>query len=124
MFAEFIRERVAKLTPEESRIIELINQIAARREAVKKERGLPAFLEGVYTEAEQYAAQSLKSLRAGDIRKTKALYWASNAYYELAERDVKQTRELREKIAELLGETGKGKNSSRSNSNSPGPCRQ
>ena len=35
MFAEFLRERVAKLTPEESRIIELIKQIAGKRDTVR-----------------------------------------------------------------------------------------
>src|SRR5262245_5641765 len=103
IFADFLRERVAKLTPEESRIIELINRITGTREAVKKERGLPDFLAGEYVEAEAYAEKALKSLRAGQIRNTKALYWAANTYFERAERDVKDTRELNNKIGELLG---------------------
>src|SRR5260370_41915684 len=103
MFAEFLRERVAKLTPEENRIIELINQITKTREAVKKERGSPEFIESEHAQAEAYAENALKSLRAGDIRKTKALYWAANAYYERAQRDTKETRELNGRIAELLG---------------------
>jgi tetratricopeptide (TPR) repeat protein len=103
MFAEFLRERVARLTPEESRIIDLINQIARKREAVTKERGLPDFLQGEYDEAEAYAEKALKSLRAGEIRNAKALYWAANAYYERAERDVKDSRDLGGKIAEVLG---------------------
>ena len=45
MFAEFLRERVAKLTPEENRIIELINQITTTREALKRQRDLPEFIE-------------------------------------------------------------------------------
>ena len=102
MFAEFLRERVAKLTPEEGRIIELINQTARKRTAVSKERGLPGFLEAEYAESEAYAEKALKSLRAGEIRNAKALYWAANAYYERAERDVKDQRDLGDRIAELL----------------------
>ena len=45
MFAEFLRERVAKLTPEENRIIELINEIVMAREALR-ERSLPEFIDG------------------------------------------------------------------------------
>ena len=41
--------------------------------------------------------------RAGEIRKTKALFWAANTYYERAQRDAKEVRELTEKIAGLLG---------------------
>jgi hypothetical protein len=103
MFAEFLRERVAKLTPEESRIIELINQITRKRASVRKERGLPGFLEAEYAEAEAYAEKALESVRGGEIREAKALYWAANAYHERAERDLKDNRELAEKIAELLG---------------------
>src|ERR1700733_14738911 len=75
MFAEFLRQRVAKLTPEENRIIELIGQIAGARESLRKERDMPAFVEGEHAEAEAYAESALKSFRAGDIRKTKALFW-------------------------------------------------
>src|SRR5436305_8026051 len=71
MFAEFLRERVARLTPEENRIIELINQIAAARETLKKQRDLPEFIQGEYAEAQAYAEKALKSFRSGDIRKTK-----------------------------------------------------
>src|SRR4030081_404913 len=60
MFAEFLRERVAKLTPEENRIIELINQITTTREALKNERDLPGFIEGEYAEAQTYAEKALK----------------------------------------------------------------
>ena len=51
MFAEFLRERVAKLTPEENRIIELINEIVMAREALR-ERSLPEFIDGEYAEAQ------------------------------------------------------------------------
>src|SRR5437016_4310256 len=113
MFAEFLRERVATLTPEESRIVELINQITRRREAVTRERGLPRFLEGEYAEAEAYAEKSLKSLRAGEIRNAKTLYWAANTFYERAERDLKDMRELGDKIADLLGKNSEPKAGSR-----------
>src|SRR5712671_5476572 len=82
MFAEFLRERVAKLTPEENRIIGLINEITTTREALKKERELPDFIESEYFEAQTYAEKALKSFRAGEIGRTKALFWAANTYYE------------------------------------------
>lgn len=104
MFAEFLRERVAKLTPEEHRIIDLINSIAKTREAVRKDDDLPEFIDSEHAEAETYAEKALKSLRAGKTRKTKAFYWAANAYYERAQRDAKETRELNVRIAGLLGE--------------------
>jgi hypothetical protein len=104
VFAEFLRERAAKLTPEESRIVELMNRLAQKREAAKKDRGLPDFIEAEYAEAESYAERALKSLRAGKIRNTKALYYAANAYYDRAERDARETRDLGEKIGRLLQE--------------------
>jgi hypothetical protein len=103
MFAEFLRERVAKLTPEENSVIELINQIVATRETLKKERSLPEFIDSENAESQAYAEKALKSFRAGEIRKTKALFWAANAYYERAQRDAKEVRELTSKIAGLLG---------------------
>ena len=107
MFAEFLRERVAKLTPEENRIIELINQITTTREALKKRRDLPEFLDSEHAEAQSYAEKALKSLRAGEISKTKTLFWAANAYGERAQRDLKEVRELNDKIAGLLGGNNK-----------------
>src|SRR5437868_11936879 len=76
MFAEFLRERVAKLTPEENRIIELIKQITTTRETLKRQRDLPGFIESEHAEAQSYAEKAPKSYRAGEIRKTKALFWA------------------------------------------------
>ncbi len=104
MFAEFLRERVAKLTPEENRLIELINKISNTREAISRER-LPEFVESAYAEAQLYAEKALKSFRAGEIRKTKALFWAANTYFERAKRDENEARELIRKIAGLLGRT-------------------
>jgi hypothetical protein len=102
MFADFLRERAAKLTPEENRLIELINRIAATRETLKRQQDLPAFLQSEYAEAQAYAEKALQSFRAGEIGKTKALYWAANAYHEKAQRDAKELRELNDSIAGLL----------------------
>ena len=107
MFAEFLRERVAKLSPEESRIIDLINQITTARETVKRHRDLPDFIESEHAEAQSYAERALKSFRAGQIRKTKALFWAANAYHDKAQRDAQQVKELNGRIAEMLGRDDK-----------------
>ena len=107
MFAEFLRERVTNLTPEESRIIELINQITTTRETLKRQRDLPEFIENEHAEAQSYAEKALKSFRAGEIRKTKALFWAANAYHDRAQRDAKEVKELNAKIAGLLGRNDK-----------------
>src|SRR5690348_8058299 len=103
MFAEFLRERVAKLTPEENRIIELINQITSARDALKHDRDLPPFIESEHGEALSYAEKALQSFRAGDIRRTKALFWAANTYYERAQCDRNEVKEVTEKIAGMLG---------------------
>ena len=102
MFADFLKERVGKVRPEE-RMAELVNQISRKRGALKKERGLPPFIDGIYAEAEVHAKKALKSLRAGEVRQAKALYYAANVYNERAEREAKDARELGEKIRELLG---------------------
>src|SRR5579859_3924445 len=70
MFAEFLRDRVAKLTPEESRIIEFVNEIVIAREGLR-ERSLPGFIDGEYAEAQEYGEKALKSLRASEISRTK-----------------------------------------------------
>ena len=107
MFAEFLRERMAKLSPEENRIIDLINRIATTRETLKGQRDLPEFIEGEHAEAQSYAEKALKSFRAGEIRKTKALFWAANAYHDRAQRDAKEVKELNDKIAGMLGRDDK-----------------
>jgi hypothetical protein len=106
MFAEFLRERVAKLTPEENRIIELINEIIIAREAVRK-RSLPEFIDGEYAEAQAYAEKALKSFRASEISRTKALFWAAYAYYDRAKSDAEDVGTLNEKIAGILGASQK-----------------
>jgi len=103
IFAEFLRERVAKLSPEEHRIVDLINQITTTRENLKRQRDLPDFVESEHAEAQSYAERALKSFRAGEIRKTKALFWAANTYHGRAQRDAKEVRELNGRIAEMLG---------------------
>ena len=107
MFAEFLRERVAKLTPEENRIIELISQITTTRETLKKLRDLPEFIESEHAEAQSYAEKALRSFRAGEISQTKVLFWAANAYQERAQRNANEVRELNDKIAGLLGRRDK-----------------
>jgi len=102
MFAEFLKERVGKVTPE-VRMAELVNQLSRKRGALKKEAGLPRFIDGVYAEAETHAKNAVKSLRAGKLRQAKALYYAANVYHERADRDAKDARELEAKIKELLG---------------------
>jgi hypothetical protein len=102
IFAEFLRERVAKLTPVESRIIELLNRIARSREEVKTDRAVPAFVDAEYAEAEAYASKALKSLRAGEVSKTKTFFYAANTYLDGADRDLQQARELGSKLAETL----------------------
>ena len=106
MFAEFLRERVAKLTPEENRIIELINEIVIAREALR-ERSLPEFIDGEYAEAQAYAEKALKSFRASEISRTKALFWAANAYYDRAKSDEKAIGTLNDSISGMLGASQK-----------------
>src|SRR5436305_14950070 len=70
MFAEFLGERVAKLTPEEHRIIELINQITTISEALKRQRDQPEFVDSEHAEAQSNTEKALKSPLAGDTRKS------------------------------------------------------
>ena len=72
MFAEFLRDRVANLTPEEGRLIAFLNQIRENRETAKKDRSLPQFIDGEFAEAEAYADKATKSFQRGEIRKTKS----------------------------------------------------
>src|SRR4030088_2472997 len=67
MFADFLKERVGKVAPEE-RMAELVNQISRKRGALKNERGLPRFIDVIYAEAETCAKNAVKHLRAGDVR--------------------------------------------------------
>jgi hypothetical protein len=94
------------LTPEENRIIELINEIVMAREALRK-RGLPEFIAGECAEAQAYAEKALKSFRASEISRTKALFWAANAYYDRAKSHADEVGTLNEKIAGMLGATQK-----------------
>jgi hypothetical protein len=102
MFAEFLRERLANLTPEESRIVELLNEITHAREAITKERSLPQFIGAEYAEAEAYANKALKSFQRSEIRKTKVFFYAANTYRDKAQRDLGEARELNGKMAEML----------------------
>lgn len=102
MFAEFLRERVATFTPEEGRILALTSEISRARELASKERNLPAFIDAEYAEAEAYSSKALKSLQRGDIRKTKALFYAANTYWEKAQRDQKEAKAFNAKMAEMI----------------------
>lgn len=102
MFAEFLRDRVANLTPEEGRIIALVNQVKANRENARKDRKLPQYIDGEYAEAERYAQKALKSFGRGEIRKTKVFFHAASVYHDKAEKDIKESRELAEKMAQML----------------------
>lgn len=102
MFAEFLRERVIIAIPEEGRIMVLIDQISQLRDAIGKERDLPRFLDVLLVEAQGYAEKALKSFRRGEVSKTKIYFYAANAYRDKAERDIKESRELQRKLAEML----------------------
>jgi hypothetical protein len=105
MFAEFLRERVAKLTPDEHRIIDLINRITALRGAFEKEPGLSEFIDSELGQAQNYAENAFKSFRAGDINNAKALFRAANAYFDGGQGHAKRIRRLHSEIAELLDST-------------------
>jgi hypothetical protein len=102
MFAEFLRERVASLTPEEGRILALASEISRARELASTERTLPGFIDAEYAEAEAYSSKALKSFQRGDVRKTKVLFYAANTYWEKAQRDEKQAKAFNEKMAEMI----------------------
>lgn len=102
LFADFMRERIATLTPVERNILQLQNEIAKKRAAMKKEPALPQFIESEYAEAGVCCGKALESLRTGDIKKAKVFWYAANTYREWAERDLKQTRELAERISQML----------------------
>ena len=102
MFAEFLRGRVASITPEEGRLIALLNQIKANRENARKDPALPEFISGEFDEAEAYAEKALKSFERGEIRKAKVFFYAANTYRDKGERDIKDAKELGEKIAQML----------------------
>jgi hypothetical protein len=101
LFADFLRERVAKITPEENKIAALLEQVRQQRTALAKERGLPRFLEAELAEAEASAEKALKSIRRGEVRQTKIHFYAANLYRDKAERDLKEARELSSKLSAM-----------------------
>lgn len=103
VFAEFLRERVANLTPEEGRILDLLNEINLARETARRERNLPGFIDAEYAEAEAYGNKALKSFQRRDVRKTKIFFYAASTYRDKAQRDLKEARAFNEKMAEMLG---------------------
>jgi hypothetical protein len=102
MFAEFLRERVLGLTPEEGRIVDLMSEIRRAREAVSNSRNLPQFIDAEYEAAEEHCKKALKSFQRGDVRKTKVFFYAASTYRNKADRDLKEARDLNEKMAEML----------------------
>ncbi len=102
MFADFLKERVAHITPEEGKIIALIDQIKVQREALGKHRNLPRFLDAEYAEAEAHAEKALKSFRRGEVRQTKIHFYAANTYRDKADRDFKEASELSAKLADMF----------------------
>jgi len=104
MFVEFLRERVARLTPEEGRIVELLNEIALARDTASKNRNLPKFIDAEYAEAEAFGTKALKSFQRGDIRKTKTLFYAATTYRDKADRDVTEAKQLNERLAEMINQ--------------------
>ena len=98
LFSEFLRERIGNLNPGEDRVFSVLNQINAKREALRAESQLPAFLDSIYGEAETQAQAALKKLKARKVREAKISLTAALWYQELAERTLKQVRDIREKI--------------------------
>ena len=103
MFAEFLRERLANLTPEEGKILALLDQIRINREQTKKDSTLPAFIEGEWAEAEVHAQKALKSLQSRNIRETKVFFYAANNFRDKAERDTREAKQFMDKMAVMLG---------------------
>jgi hypothetical protein len=101
MFSDFLRERVTGLNPAENRIAGMLEQIGERRQAVKADRDLPAFVDGAFAEAQTHAEKALKKLRADKIKGAKISLWTANSYLELADKNLKQAKEINGKINEM-----------------------
>jgi hypothetical protein len=104
LFAVFLRERIANITPAERRILELIGEIARKRELVKQQPGLPTFIDSEYAEAEAHAAKAIDSLRSGEIKLAKVFFHAANTYHDGADRDRRESERLSEKMVEIMRE--------------------
>jgi hypothetical protein len=98
MFTEFLRERIGSLKPGEDRVFAVLDQIGAKRQALRTEDQLPTFLDSIYGEAEAQAQNALKRLKARKVRDAKIALSAAILYQELAERTVKQVKEIRDKL--------------------------
>ena len=98
MFSEFLRERMGSLQPGEDRIRSVVNQINAKRDALRTDDEMPAFVDGIYVHAEALAQNALKKLKSRKIRDSKISLMAAISYQDLAERNVKQIREIRDKV--------------------------
>jgi hypothetical protein len=100
-FADFLKERVGKLKPEE-RMRELVNQINRRRDQLRTER-VPSFVDAIFAEAEAYGQKSLKALKAQQTRRAKAFFYAATTYHQRAEAAWRDASELETKIIEMAG---------------------
>lgn len=103
MFSEFLRERIGGLSPGEDRILGLMNEVSARREALKTARQVPAFMAGIYAESETHAQSALKKFRARRIRDSKISLMAAISYQELAEQTLRHVKDIRERIDRAVG---------------------
>jgi hypothetical protein len=101
-FADFLKERVGKLKPEE-RMRELVTQIKRRRDQLRTERGVPSFVDAIFAEAEAYGQKSLKALKGLQTRRAKAFFYAATTYHQRAEAAWRDANELESKIVEMAG---------------------
>ncbi len=102
IFADFLRQRVANLTPEEDRILGLIEATETQREALDRDMDVPRFLVSEAAEAGKHAKTALTSLRRGEVRQAKVHFYLAKVYQEKTERDFKEWRDLSARVAEML----------------------
>ena len=83
----------------------VMNQINAKREVLRTDGEMPPFVDGIYVQAEALAQNALKKLKSRKIRDSKISLMASISYQELAERNIKQIKEIRDKIDQATAST-------------------
>src|SRR5690242_5932890 len=106
-FADFLKERVGKLKPEE-RMRELVTQINHRRDQLRTERGVPSFVDAIFAEATAYGQKSLKALKAQQTRRAKAFFYAATTYHQRAERPGEMQANLRPRLSRWLASSRLG----------------
>ena len=102
LFAEFLRDRVERMKPEESRILQLEQSLKDRIDSLNREAGLPQFVSAEYQESLAHAQKARESLAGGNVKRTKVHFWAANAYRDKAERDLREVRQIMAKLSDLL----------------------